>query len=797
MAAQQREASSLRLNFTWTLVGNAVYSGGQWLTLVLLAKLTRPELVGQYALGLTIVLPVLTFTSFQLRSVVTTDVREQIHFGNYLGFRLLSTGLALMIIFAIAIASGYRWQLRAVILMVGLAQAIEVISDIYFARLQLKERLDRVSKSMITRTVLSALGLSVGVYFGHSLLWGVAGIVLARAMVLSGYDLRGHTHDLDEQSEGFSRDDVLKPRWDLRVQRELLWLGLPLGIITVLLSLSSSIPRYFIEHALGERALGIFSATTFMFAAGFMAIVSLGQSAFTRLASTYTAGNLTEFRLVVGKLLAIGATLGMCGIIVARVAGREILTILFRPEYAEHTDLLVTIMIAAAIQYLAALMGSAATAARFFKPQIPLLAGVVVTAGIVSYWLIPTYGLLGAGFAIVVTSAVLLSGETILLWWVLRELRRKGDVQIQHNRKTPQREAGVVLTQTLRSVAFLIRNIPLNRSKYHVVKWAGALNVQPSFTFYSRQLATRWSSAGFPDLLTRHMLFEGMYQQDVLLTLRNLVHPGDCIVDVGGHHGLMAVVAAKAAGPQGLVVSFEPNPTARRIFLENCKLNGVPNIRLEPLALSDGNGHAKFYIQKGAVSWNSSFFDNFASQHGRDEIEQIEVNMTTLDAYATDQALTPAFIKIDAEGSEFLILRGAMKTIQKHNPFISMEFNPESARTANTSVEEMQKVLENAGYRLVVLRRLRTGCYRFDRQEPFQPDKHCADELCNVLCIPSRLCQAWRHGREFQPLDPVSGHAVLSAGAYQVIPEIRGGKPMHLGLRKPARSSLAYSTVRQ
>src|SRR5258708_5290023 len=339
-AVQERQTASLGMNFTWTFVGNAVYSGGQWSTLVLLAKLTRPELVGQYALGLAIVLPVLMFTSLQLRSVVTTDVREQIHFGDYLGFRLLSTGLALMIIFAIALKSGYRWQLRVVILMVGLAQAIEVISDIYYARLQLKERLDRVSKSMITRTVLSALGLSFGVYFGHSLLWGIAGVVLARAIVLWGYDIRARTHDLDAQSEGSSRDDVLKPRWNLRVQRELLLLGLPLGIITVLVSLSSTIPRYFIEHALGERALGIFSATAFMFAAGFMAIVSLGQSAFTRLASSYAAGNLAEFRSVLGKLLAIGATFGICGIIVARVSGREILTILFRPQYAEHTDLL-------------------------------------------------------------------------------------------------------------------------------------------------------------------------------------------------------------------------------------------------------------------------------------------------------------------------------------------------------------------------------------------------------------------------------------------------------------------------
>jgi O-antigen/teichoic acid export membrane protein len=414
-----RDNSSLGENFTWILVGNVVYSGGQWATLVLLAKLTRPELVGQYALGLAIVLPVLMFTSLQLRSVVITDVKQQIHFGYYVGFRLLSTALALLIILTLALTLGYRWQLKAVILMVGVGQAIEVISDIYYARLQLKERLDRVSKSMITRTTLSALGLTIGVYFGHSLLWGITGIVLARAIVLSGYDICARTHDLCGQSEGSSREDVLKPRWNLKVQRELLLLGLPLGIITVLVSLSSSIPRYFIERALGERALGIFSATAFMFAAGNMAIVSLGQCAFTRLASSYASANLVEFRSVLARLLAVGAIFGVCGIVVAKVAGRGILTTLFRPEYAEHTDLLLTFMVAAAIQYLAALMASAATAARFFKPQIPLLGAVVVTTGLASYWLIPAYSLLGAGFAIVVASIILLIGEIILLWWVL------------------------------------------------------------------------------------------------------------------------------------------------------------------------------------------------------------------------------------------------------------------------------------------------------------------------------------------------------------------------------------------
>jgi hypothetical protein len=46
----------------------------------------------------------------------------------------------------------------------------------------------------------------------------------------------------------------------------------------------------------------------------------------------------------------------------------------------------------------------------------------------------------------------------------------------------------------------------LEQDQVSFVRWAGTLNVRPSFRFYSRQLAIRWSSAGFPELSTRHML---------------------------------------------------------------------------------------------------------------------------------------------------------------------------------------------------------------------------------------------------------------------------------------------------
>jgi len=56
-------------------------------TLMLLAKLVRPELVGQYALGLAIVYPVMMLTNMQLRAVMTSGARQQTHFGDYLSLR--------------------------------------------------------------------------------------------------------------------------------------------------------------------------------------------------------------------------------------------------------------------------------------------------------------------------------------------------------------------------------------------------------------------------------------------------------------------------------------------------------------------------------------------------------------------------------------------------------------------------------------------------------------------------------------------------------------------------------------
>ncbi|UCC65154.1 MAG: oligosaccharide flippase family protein, partial [Anaerolineae bacterium] len=142
-------ALSLRANFSWTLVGNVVYAACQWGMLVVLAKLGSPEMVGQFALGLAITVPIMAFATLKTRLVQATDAKGEYQFGDYFGLRLITTAMALLVVAGVVLVSGYRRETALVILALGIAKAFESISDVFYGLLQQRERMDRVAKSLL------------------------------------------------------------------------------------------------------------------------------------------------------------------------------------------------------------------------------------------------------------------------------------------------------------------------------------------------------------------------------------------------------------------------------------------------------------------------------------------------------------------------------------------------------------------------------------------------------------------------------------------------------------------------
>lgn len=429
---QPSKPLTLRRNFSWTFIGNAVYAACQWGMLIVLAKLGSPEMVGQFTLGVAITAPVVMFTNLQLRAVQATDAKRQFLFSDYLGLRLFATGLALLIIAGITLAASYRWETALVILLVGLAKAVESISDVFYGLIQQHERMDRIAVSLMIKGPLSLLLLGIGVHLSGSVVWGAVGLVVAWSVVLVGYDIRSGVLMLKNTLHrpkimGRHQLVVPKPHWHLSTLRKLVWLALPLGFVMMLISLNTNIPRYFIEHSLGERELGIFAAIAYLMVAGNMVVSALGESASPRLAKYYAVGDSKAFRILLLKLVGIGALLGGIAILVALVAGKEILSILYQPEYAQHSYLFVWLMVAAGIGYISSFLGYGMTAARYFRIQMPLFALVTTISAIACLWLIPSIGLQGAAIALIVAAIVQGSFSLGVIIYALHRLNKHSE----------------------------------------------------------------------------------------------------------------------------------------------------------------------------------------------------------------------------------------------------------------------------------------------------------------------------------------------------------------------------------
>jgi O-antigen/teichoic acid export membrane protein len=423
----------LRSNFLWTLGGNVVYAACQWGMLVLLAKLGTPQLVGEFALALAITAPIVLGAGLSLRSIQATDAAAEYPFGDYLLVRLLTTAAAGAVIAGIAWFSDYGWHKAAIILVVGLAKAFESISDIFYGLLQQHERMDRIALSMMIKGPLSLMALGAAIYLSGDLLLGVCGLAAAWFLLLIVYDVRNGASVLKAASNsertsakfGPALARQLKLGWRPRALVTLTLLALPVGIVMALVSFNSNIPRYFIEHDLGAWDLGIFAAVADPLAAGTVVVNALGQSTVPRLAQYYAGRDYRAYSSLMRKLLGLGLAIGIGGVLLIWLAGRPILLLIYRPEYADSVGLFLWLGVGAGISYFASLLGYAMTAARYLRAQLPvfLVTTLVTVAGCAI--LIPRYRLTGAAIAMMLAAISQAIGSAAVIAHALRSQRVK------------------------------------------------------------------------------------------------------------------------------------------------------------------------------------------------------------------------------------------------------------------------------------------------------------------------------------------------------------------------------------
>ena len=145
--------------------------------------------------------------------------------------------------------------------------------------------------------------------------------------------------------------------------------------------------------------------------------------------------------------------------------------------------------------------------------------------------------------------------------------------------------------------------------------------------------------------------------------LRDLVRPGCTAIDVGANRGFYSYALAQVADR---VEAFEPNPALARFARR--KLGS--KVHIHEVALADREGREKFYVPQDRRGFDHHLGGNLGKFHCTPRCAEYDVRVATLDSFGFDQV---GFIKIDAEGSEIGVIKGATQTIARCRPNLVVE----------------------------------------------------------------------------------------------------------------------------
>jgi FkbM family methyltransferase len=194
------------------------------------------------------------------------------------------------------------------------------------------------------------------------------------------------------------------------------------------------------------------------------------------------------------------------------------------------------------------------------------------------------------------------------------------------------------------------------------------------------------------DKVPRLIYYTGFDRKDCRI-LRRLVNPGSVIIDAGANVGYFSLLFAKWQRGHGVVHAFEPFPATAEKFERNLKLNSPlqRTVALHRSALSDFTGRTKMSVpdQKNQGC-------NHLGEEGENEVE-----VTTLDAFCEKERLTRVdLIKVDVEGSEVALLRGADETIRRFRPILMIEVNPGALQRFGYRSGDLIQAIGKHGYRM-------------------------------------------------------------------------------------------------
>jgi len=233
--------------------------------------------------------------------------------------------------------------------------------------------------------------------------------------------------------------------------------------------------------------------------------------------------------------------------------------------------------------------------------------------------------------------------------------------------------------------------------------------VPSSRTYRVRYKNTYLYATSFDRFIALNLWKYRVIEGHELRLAESLIRPGMHILDIGANVGFHSLEFARWTGPSGKIDAFEPAPENYAVLKRNIETSGLRNITAYELAISNTVGQTLMYLSPAHRG------DHRIVESG-DRRASIRVNTATVDCLYGDTNQRVDFVKIDAQGAEYLVLAG-MREVVRNNPDITVmiEFCPGLMSKSGHSPEEFIVLLGSLDRRIRVLDHHGEECLDCDR----------------------------------------------------------------------------------
>lgn len=327
---------SIKANMLWNSFGSLVNLGCQWLITVLIMRMTNGyEAAGVFSLAMSVYNIFAPIGQYRMYTYQITDVNNENTTGEYLAFRFITNGAAIMLCMGYTLLTCNPTAYLSIFLYAIYKSAMLVI-DVFHACDQRHHRMDYIGKSLSMQGILSLLAFVITFALSSNLEFALLGMIIVIIIIGILYDIpRAKT--FGAISFGISRDKTF----------QLLLRCLPIVIASMAASAAVSVPRQYLSIQFGEETLGIYAA-----AAAPVALIQIGASyIYNPLLSYFSEryGNRDKagfFSLLNISFLII-VTLGVACSVAIAMLGEPLLLLVYGEKMRSYAYLLLPLVILA------------------------------------------------------------------------------------------------------------------------------------------------------------------------------------------------------------------------------------------------------------------------------------------------------------------------------------------------------------------------------------------------------------------------------------------------------------------